>query len=347
LKVSKIRIPLLEMSRSRTRDDWEDSLDPCHPTSSRGGEGGHQSDVHGVHQERYESFGIAAHTNADVDGSAYHARSSEYGPEQRGSQESLNNGDAHVTGPGQASYSHNTLLAMPTFSDDSGDGTLDDLTTYSEEYQYGMLQPIEDPTTYMPTPGLELSGYYTQQSHQQNSPAIEPSVDYQMTFDFDIDFDVGFDPGPLEVDFNAAYVDGEQVDYREEAPWSSENHYNEYSRPPVAQVASWADLVGASQTSSASYDSGDTSNLVSSSADTAGDGEDPDWGESSVATLRPTDPRHGNPFDHTGHASNHVNYGEQEQGCSILPTGDVVGHQSAYQFSIPDRTAVQRTSRRE
>lgn len=257
------------------------------------------------------------------------------------------NEDAGMNGPAQASYSHYPHLVMPTFSIDSGDGAPDNLTTYNEQHQYGMLQPIEDPTAYIPTPSHELRGYYTQQSHQQNSPAIEPSVDCHTAFDLDVDFNLGFDPGPLDMDFDPAPVPGGQAGYKEEAPWSSENHYNEYSRPPVEQVTSWANLVGASQTSSASYNSGDTSNLVSSSADSAGDGEDPDWGESSVATIRLTHPLPSNPLDRTRYASAQLNYHGQGQGFFTPPTGDTVGLQDTEEYSIPDRTAVQGASHRE
>ncbi|KAI4661321.1 uncharacterized protein J4E79_005134 [Alternaria viburni] len=277
---------------------WEDPYDPCHPSSNDSDEEGPQFGFHGIHHERYESPKYATHDKADVDSRDHHARRQGYGPEQRDSQESLVNGDTHDDS-GQASYSYNPRLAMPTFGNDSGDGAQHDLTTYNGQHQYSMLQPIEDPTAYTPTPGYELHGYYTQKSQQQNSPAIEPSVDFHMAVDFDIDFNVGFDPGPLGMEFDAVPVSGDQVEYREEAPWSSENHYNEYSRPPVEQLTSWANLVGASQTSSASHHSSDTENLVSSSADSSGDAEDPDWGESSVATMRPTHPLPSNPSDHS------------------------------------------------
>ena len=139
----------------------------------------------------------------------------------------------------------------------------------------------------------------------------------------------------------------EQFEHEEGAPWSTENQHNEHPGLTVAQLNWLANMAGASDTSCESQNSGQASNQISSTSGSAGDSEDPDWGENSVLTVRPTELSPGNPSDHTRYASYRINDHAQVQDLVALPTSHAVGYQDAHQYSIPDRTAVQGTTRRE
>jgi hypothetical protein len=222
---------------------------------------------------------------------------------------------------------------MPTFYSDSGGGALDNLWSYNEQ-RHDVVLPS------MPSPGLH--GYYTQQSHQHDSPEIKPNCDPIEDFGSNIDPNLDV-PG---LDFRAYLVLGEQAEHEEGDPWSSENKHHEQIRPPAAQVSQLNGIVGASETSHASQDSDCISNLVSSDTGSTGDAGDLAWGEASVATIRPTCNTPGSFLGHTRYASNLLeDDGQGQRQSSFMPSTNLAfGQQRFPGQSLPDRTALRRSS---
>jgi len=139
---------------------------------------------------------------------------------------------------------------------------------------------------------------------------------------------------------------GEQAEHKEGDPWSSENKHHEQIRLPAAQLSLLDDLVGASETSHASQDSDCISNLVSSDTGSTGDAGDMTWGETSVATIRPTCNIPGSFLGHTMYASNLVeDNGQGQRQSSFMPSTNLAfGQQRVPRQSLPDRTALRRSS---
>jgi hypothetical protein len=233
----------------------------------------------------------------------------------------------------QSIHFHHPHEVMPTFYSDSGGGALDNLWSYNEQ-RHDVVLPS------MPSPGLH--GYYTQQSHQHDSPEIKPNCDPIEDFGSNIDPNLDV-PG---LDFRAYLVLGEQAEHEEGDPWSSENKHHEQIRPPAAQVSQLNGIVGASETSHASQDSDCISNLVSSDTGSTGDAGDLAWGEASVATIRPTCNTPGSFLGHTRYASNLLeDDGQGQRQSSFMPSTNLAfGQQRFPGQSLPDRTALRRSS---
>ncbi|KAI4946071.1 hypothetical protein J4E91_007514 [Alternaria rosae] len=172
------------------------------------------------------------------------------------------------------------------------------------------------------------------------------NVRAQFNYDWLTESGTVIDPEPSTCT-DSVPATGGQFEHKEGGPWSTENQHNGHPELTPAQLNWLANMAGASETSCTSQDSGDNSNLVPSTSGSAGDSEDPDWGENSVATLRPTHPPPNNPLEHTRYASKPVNHQGQGQNFIISPPGHADGCQGAHRFPTPDRTALQATSRRE
>jgi len=251
--------------------------------------------------------------------------------------------EAHCVDQGTHCHCHGQLFCpnnppevIPTFASDSGDSAFDHPWSYS-----GQRHDVVPP--FMPSPNLHA--YYTQQSHQHESLEVELDSDWVKDPCADIDPNLDIN---LDMDFDARSVSGGQIEHKEDGPWSPEKQLIDQFRLPAAQLSLQNDMVGASETSHASANSDWISNPASSNTGNTGDAEDPDWGEASVATLRPDCNQTGRLLDHASFASNLLdcNRQRQRQRSFMQPMNSALGQQGVWMQSLPDRTALQGGSRK-
>ena len=250
-------------------------------------------------------------------------------------QESEHSGeDTRFNRPGWLPHSDDTREVMLTLDSNSGGDAFGNQKSYGEQPQYPIPPPAEDAIPHRSMSRQELS-YYTQLAHQEVSPRIEPCSDWRM------DFPIDSNPGWY---IDVASAPREEVEHKEEVPWSSVNLLSQHNRIPIAKLNMMADMAGAYETGRANHDSGDALNLVASTAASTGDSEDHDWGVISAAIICPAIPAAGNLSDPTGYASDPFHQG-QGQGAFVLPEYPPAG-----QYNVPmqypqRQTATQDTSR--